>query len=325
MGKLIDGTWLTDEQVRAFEQRQYQESKGRFQRGTALFRHWITPDGAAGPTGNDGFKAEAGRYHLFAALNCPWAHRTLIYRNIKKLEAVISLSLVKPLRSDDGWVFDQESSRFKDELYGLSAMHQLYVQAVSNFTGRVTVPVLWDKQRKTIVSNESSEIIRMFNTAFNNITGDYQNFYPPHLAADIDTLNDYTYHNLNNAVYQTGFARTQEAYNESVVKVFKTLDKLDEQLSKSQFLLGEHITEADWRLFPTLIRFDVGYFSAFKCNIRALRDYRHLSRYLKALYAVPGIADTVDIKVYQAGYHSKNPLRNPHGIVPVGLAPSLFI
>lgn len=323
MGKLVDGKWLTDEQLRAFEESQYQESNGRFQRGTAVFRNWVTADGNAGPTGDAGFKTEEGRYHLFAALNCPWAHRTLIYRSIKRLEGVISLSLVKPLRNENGWVFDHKTTRFKDELYGQAALHEIYVRAVPNFTGRVTVPVLWDRQQETIVSNESSDIIRMFNSAFNEITCDSQNFYPHDLAEDIDKLNDYIYHNLNNAVYQTGFARTQEAYDESVVKVFDALDALEERLAERRFLLGERITEADWRLFPTLIRFDVGYYTAFKCNIRALRDYSNLSRYLKELYAFPGVGKTVDLDIYRAGYNSKSPVRNPYGIVPVGLEPKL--
>lgn len=322
MGKLVDGKWLNDEQLLAFEQEQYKAANGRFQRGTAAFRNWITVDGSAGISGEAGFKAQAGRYHLFAALNCPWAHRTLIYRNVKQLENVISLSLVKPLRTDDGWVFDENNSnnnsRFQDKLFGLSAMHELYVKANSEYSGRVTVPVLWDKQRETIVSTESSEIIRMFNSAFNDITGDQQNFYPAALAQEIDELNDYIYQNLNNGVYQTGFARTQEAYDESVAKVFAALDNLEQRLSSNKYLLGDQISEADWRLLPTLVRFDVGYYSAFKCNLRAIRDYPHLSAYLQNLYAQPGVASTVDLDIYRAGYHSKSPMRNPNGIVPVG-------
>ncbi|MEH6579330.1 MAG: glutathione S-transferase family protein [Amphritea sp.] len=318
MGKLINGQWLTDEQLIDFEQRQYKEAAGRFQRGTAVFRNWVTSDGSAGSTGTAGFKAERGRYHLYAALNCPWAHRTLIYRNLKQLEDVVSLSLVKPLRSEDGWVFDSDLPRFKDDLYGLTALHQLYVKAEPHFTGRVTVPVLWDKQQQTIVSTESSEIIRMFNSAFNGVTGDTQDFYPLHLAGEIDELNGYIFANLNNGVYQTGFARTQEAYDESVVKVFSALDELEQRLSKQCFLLGDSPTEADWRLLPTLVRFDVGYFSAFKCNLKAIRDYPNLSGYLKDLCRQPGVAETVELAIYRQGYHSKSPLRNPYGIVPVG-------
>ena len=318
MGKLIEGKWLTDEELLAFEEKQYGDSNGRFIRGSAVFRNWVTVDGSAGISGKAGFVAQAGRYHLYAALNCPWAHRTLLFRKLKQLDNVVSLSLVKPARTEKGWVFDSSSSRFYDSLHGLDSMYKLYQMADADFSGRVTVPVLWDKQELTIVSNESSEIIRMFNSAFNDITSDKNDFYPAHLAREIDDLNEYIFHNVNNGVYKTGFARTQEAYDESVVQVFCALDRLEERLSTSQFLFGEQTTESDWRLFPTLARFDVGYYSAFKCNIKALRDYPHLSRYLSQLYAIPGIADTVDVDVYRQGYHSISPLRNPHGIVPVG-------
>ncbi|MFT5930788.1 MAG: putative glutathione S-transferase [Oceanospirillaceae bacterium] len=318
MGKLINGQWLDDTQLIEFEKQQYQQSDGHFQRGTAAFRNWITKDGSAGPTGAAGFKAQPGRYHLYAAINCPWAHRTLIYRQLKQLEHVVSLSLVKPLRTDHGWVFDTDESRFTDEIYGFNALHQLYSKAAADYTGRVTVPVLWDKHEQTIVSTESAEIIRMFNTAFNDITGDTQNFYPAQLANEIDELNEYIYANLNNGVYQTGFARSQQAYNESVTKVFAALDQLEQRLSSRRYLLGDQLTEADWRLLPTLVRFDVGYFSAFKCNLKALRDYTHLSRYLKDLCCQPGVANTIELDIYRRGYHSVSPLRNPHGIVPVG-------
>ncbi|PHS20158.1 MAG: glutathione-dependent reductase [Kangiella sp.] len=332
MGKLIDGKWLNDDQIIAFEQQQYKESDGRFQRGTAKFRNWITADGRAGVSGEKGFKAEAGRYHLFAAINCPWAHRTMIYRSVKQLENIVSLSLVKPLRTENGWVFEQEKdvesdkdSRFVDSLYGMSSLYEIYVKSVSDYNGRATVPVLWDKQQNKIVSTESSEIIRMFNTAFNEITGDQQDFYPSQLASEIDELNDYIYQNINNGVYQTGFARTQSAYNESVTKVFAALDKIEQRLSDQQFLLGKKVTEVDWRLLPTLVRFDVGYFTAFKCNIRALRDYPNLSAYLKRLVAIPGVAKTVELDVYRRGYNSVSPLRNPHGIVPIGLEPTFAL
>lgn len=323
MGKLIEGKWITDDKLQEVEAKAYSRSGGKFLRGEAKFRNWITVDGLADKTGEEGFKAEAGRYHLFAALNCPWAHRTLIYRKIKKLENVISLSLVSPLRSDQGWVFSQRESRFQDKLYQLNAMHELYVRAIPDFTGRVTVPVLWDKHRQTIVSNESSEIIRMFNQVFNEITHDEQDFYPQSLANEIDQLNTFIFDNVNNGVYKAGFARTQEAYDEAVSTLFEALDILDARLRHSRYLLGEQITEADWRLLPTLVRFDVGYYSAFKCNIKAIRDYPNLSRYMKDLYHQPGVASTVDFDVYRAGYHSKSPLRNPHGIVPIGLIPNV--
>jgi len=322
MRKLIQGEWITDDKLKALEAAQYQRAGGKFERGTAGFRSWISKDGSAGPSGLAGFKAEAGRYHLFAALNCPWAHRTLIYRKIKSLDSVISLSLAAPARTDQGWVFGSDDARFGDELYGLSAVHELYTRADPAYTGRVTVPVLWDKQRQTIVSNESSEIIRMFNSAFNDITGDHQDFYPGHLAKEIDSLNEVIFNRVNNGVYKSGFARTQAAYTEAVVPLFETLDELERRLSVSRYLLGDEISEADWRLFPTLARFDVGYYSAFKCNLRAIRDYPHLSAYFKNLYAYKGVAETVDFDIYRAGYHSQSDVRNPHGIVPLGFDPA---
>ena len=320
MGKLIEGQWITDEKLKAAEALAYKKSGGNFQRGTATFRHWVTVDGLAGPSGDAGFKAEPGRYHLFAAINCPWAHRTLIYHQVKKLEPLIGLSLVAPLRTDQGWVFKTQDSRFRDELYQMQSLHQLYKRAVPDYTGRVTVPVLWDKRQQTIVSNESSEIIRMFNSAFNHLTGDEQDFYPEKLASEIDELNDYIYQNINNGVYKAGFARTQEAYDDAVTKLFAALDTIEERLSLHRYLSGDQITEADWRLLPTLVRFDVGYYSAFKCNLRAIRDYPNLSAYLRDLYSQPGVASTVDLDIYRAGYHSKSPHRNPHGIVPVGFS-----
>jgi putative glutathione S-transferase len=323
MGKLIQGEWITDDKLKDAEVAAYQRTGGKFERGTAGFRNWITADGSAGPSELAGFKAEVGRYHLFAALNCPQAHCTLIYRKVKNLDKVISISLAAPARTDQGWVFESDGARFGDELYSLSAVHELYTRANAEYSGRVTVPILWDKQRQTIVSNESSEIIRMFNTAFNAITGDDQDFYPKHLAEEIDSLNDVIFNNVNNGVYKSGFARTQEAYSEAVTQLFKSLDELEERLSQSRYLLGDAITEADWRLLPTLARFDVGYYSAFKCNLRAIRDYPHLSAYFENLYAQKGVAETVDFDVYRAGYHSQSPLRNPYGIVPVGFESTL--
>ncbi|MBE1275715.1 glutathione S-transferase family protein [Enterovibrio baiacu] len=317
MGKLVEGRWLTDDALRELEAKEYENAQGRFVRGTAKFRSWVTTTGEAGPSGDAGFKAEAGRYHLFAALNCPWAHRTLIYRQVKKLQDVVSVSLVAPLRTDQGWVFDASNPRFTDELLGLEAMHQLYVKSNPDFTGRVTVPVLWDKKTQTIVSNESSEIIRMFNSAFNDVTGDEQDFYPAALAQDIDALNDWIFNTVNNGVYKAGFARTQDAYSEAVTVLFESLEKIEARLGEQTFLLGDAITEADWRLLPTLVRFDVGYFTAFKCNLKALRDYPNISAYLKTLVKQPGVRDTIDLDVYRRGYNSKSPLRNPHGIVPV--------
>lgn len=324
MGKLIDGNWVTDEALIAAENKQYQQAGGRFQRGRSGFRNWITPDGSPGPSGEGGYRAEAGRYHLFAALNCPWAHRTLIYRQIKGLSELISVSLAAPLRTDQGWVFEAGSERFSEPLYGLSALHKLYVRADEHYTGRVTVPVLWDKQTESIVSNESSEIIRIFNGAFNQLTGNTQDYCPAEQLAEIDELNEFIFSRINNGVYQAGFARTQEAYSEAVTILFEALDTLEARLANQPYLLGETPLEPDWRLLPTLARFDVGYYSAFKCNLRALRDYPRLSDYFKRLYQQPGIADTIDFDVYRAGYHSRSPLRNPHGIVPVGPDPALL-
>lgn len=318
MGKLIEGEWITDEQLVAIEAQQYEKARGRFQRGTAGFRNWITVDGSAGPSGKSGFKAEGNRYHLFAALNCPWAHRTLIYRKVKQLDTIIPISLVAPKRTDQGWVFDPFKDLFKDSLFDLSAMHELYVKSNPTYTGRVTVPVLWDKKTQTIVSNESSEIIRMFNSAFNHLSGNQQDFCPPERLDEINELNDYIFHNINNGTYKAGFARTQEAYDEAVTALFNALDKIEERLSQNTYLLGETITEADWRLLPTLARFDVGYYSAFKCNLKAIRDYPFLSAYFKNLYQQPGISETIDFDIYRHGYHSKSPLRNPHGVIPAG-------
>jgi putative glutathione S-transferase len=323
MGKLIDGRWHTDDQLRDHEARQYQKANGSFQRGTAGFRNWITVDGEAGPSGSAGFKAEAGRYHLFAAINCPWAHRTLIYRNVKKLQDIVGLSLVAPLRNEQGWVFDKSIRRFRDELYDLDAIHRLYVQSDPNYSGRATVPVLWDTKLNNIVSNESAEIIRMFNSAFNEITGDTQDFCPADKLGEIDDLNDFIFNSINNGVYKSGFARSQDAYTEAVITLFEALDELEQTLDKQRYLLGAEITESDWRLLPTLVRFDVGYFSAFKCNLKALRDYPNLSSYLTNLYQQPGVAETVDLDIYRRGYHSKSPLRNPYGVVPVGFESAL--
>jgi len=323
MGKLIKGVWFTDEALAAEEAKAFEQSGGKFERSDAGFRHWITRDGAAGPSGDGGFSAEAGRYHLFGALNCPWAHRTMIYRKIKGLDEIISLTLAAPARTDQGWVFLADSDRFSDPLLGLSAMHELYSRSAPDYTGRVTVPVLWDKQSNRIVSNESSEIIRMFDSEFDEMTGQSARFYPAGLKPAIDELNDYIYHNINNGVYKAGFARTQDAYDSAVTDLFSALDSIEARLQHKRYLLGDDITEADWRLLPTLLRFDVGYFSAFKCNIRAIRDYPRLSAYLQALYEYPGVADTVDFDVYRHGYHSKNPQRNPNGIVPTGFESAL--
>ncbi len=316
MGKLVDGSWLTDEALE--EQRQYAKADGRFVRAATDFRNWVTVDGRPGPTGAGGFPAEAGRYHLYGALNCPWAHRTMIYRVVKDLRDVIGLSLASPRRSDQGWIFDADpTSRFHDPINHAHALHEIYTKAAADYTGRVTVPVLWDCQRNAIVSNESAEIIRMFNGAFNAITGNQTDYAPAALLPEIDALNDLIYRTINNGVYKTGFARTQQAYEEGVRPLFDTLDQLEARLATRRYLLGAHITEADWRLLPTLLRFDAAYYSAFRCNLRRLVDYPNLWAYTRDLYQQPGIADTVDFDVYRRGYHSKSPVRNPYGIVPI--------
>ena len=300
--------WLTDEA--AEEQKKYAGAGGRFERATSDFRHWVTSDGD--------FPAEAGRYHLYGALNCPWAHRAMIYRIVKGLTGIIGLSLAKPQRNDQGWIYDDDpASRFHDPINKITALHELYTRAAPDYTGRVTVPVLWDCQRHTIVSNESAEIIRMFNQVFNAITGNQTDYAPPHLLDEIDALNERIFQTVNNGVYKTGFVRTQGAYDEAVTPLFETLDYLDARLANQRYLLGPQITEADWRLLPTLLRFDAAYYSAFKCNLKRLVDYPNLWPYARDLYQQPGIAEIVDFNIYRRGYHSKSPVRNPLGIIPV--------
>lgn len=312
MGILVDGKWVDDEKDR------FHGKQGEFKRPDSPVRSWVTADGSAGPSGDAGFKAEPGRYHLYVAINCPWAHRTIIYRLIKKLENVISISYLKPVRGEEGWMFDNDSDQHKDHLFNKTYLHEVYTQSHPDYTGRVSVPMLWDKDRNVMVNNESSEIIRMFNEAFNAFTNDTTDYYPEHLRPDIDAVNDMTYRHINNGVYKAGYAMTQDAYNAEIEPMFETLDNLDELLSKQRYLAGDTITEADWRLFPTLIRFDAAYVGAFKCNIRMIKDYTHLSAYMRELYQQPGIADTIDVQAYKDGYYYKNPFRNPLGIVPLG-------
>ena len=313
MGKLLDGKWVDDETGTT-------NADGKFRRSKALLRNWVTADGAPGPTGEGGFKAEAGRYHLYIAINCPWAHRAAIFRKLKRLEDAVSLSICAPRRTDQGWVFDPDEERFHDRLLGAESLHQVYTTARPDYSGRVTVPVLWDKQRRTIVSNESAEIIRMFNGAFGAVSGEDTDYSPPDLTAEIDALNETIYARVNNGVYRAGFARTQEAHEEAATALFDTLDRLDDRLGRSRYLLGDRQTESDWRLFPTLARFDAAYYGAFKCNLRRLIDYPRLWPYARELYQTPGIADTVDLDIYKRGYFSKSAVRNPYGIVPRGPA-----
>ena len=311
MGQLVDGKWSTE---------WYDTSKtgGRFVRSDAPFRNWLTADGSAGPTGEGGFKAEAGRYHLYVALACPWAHRTLIFRAIKGLEDLIDVSIVSPKMPDEtGWTFKDEGST-GDALYGSDHLYQIYQRAKPDYSGRVTVPVLWDKQRETIVNNESSEIIRMLNSAFNGLTGNDDDYYPEALRSRIDEVNARIYDTVNNGVYKSGFATKQAAYEEAVRALFDSLDWIEGILGDNAYLTGDRVTEADWRLFTTLIRFDAVYFGHFKCNIRQISDYPNISHYLKGLLAVPGVRDTVDIDAIKTHYYWSHDRINPTRIVPVG-------
>ena len=313
MGVMISGRWTTDE-----EASQLKFDNGHWQRDVSPIRHWVTADGSAGPSGDAGFAAEAGRYHLYVAWNCPWAHRTILFRRLKGLENIIGLSATTPKRSDQGWVFDNTTDEYRDELFGKDSLWEVYAQAHPAYTGRVTVPLLYDKATGKAVSNESSEIIRMFNSAFDAVGANDLDLYPAQLRDDIDDINAQIYDNLNNGVYKAGFAKTQEAYAEGCNQVFRMLDALDERLARQRYLCGDQPTEADWRLFPTLVRFDVGYHYAFKCNIRRLQDYPNLWPYTRDLYQTPGIPETVFPDLYKAGYHSLSELRNPLGIVPLG-------
>ncbi|KAA8606050.1 glutathione S-transferase [Salipiger aestuarii] len=305
---LRDGKWVAD-----WQPVQAKDDKGGFVRQTSNFRNWVTPDGSAGPTGDGGFRAEPGRYHLYVALICPWASRTLIARTLKRLEDVISVSVVEPELSDQGWRFGDPA-----EAEGASYMHEIYTRADPAISGRATVPVLWDKKRGTIVSNESADILRLLNSGFGELADDNVDLYPADLREEIDALNDRIYPRLNNGVYRTGFATTQEAYEEAFHEVFAMLDELEGRLGHGRdFLIGDRFTEADVRLFVTLVRFDVAYHGLFKCNLRRIADYPALSRYQERILAIPGVRDTVNIDHIKRGYYSIKAL-NPTGIVPLG-------
>lgn len=308
MGLLINGKWV-DQWYKT------EANDGEFKRQESLFRHWITADGGAGPTGEGGFNAEAGRYHLYVSLACPWAHRTLILRHLKGLENAISVSIVEPLMLEHGWAF---STRYPDHLFGMDYLHQLYKRALPGITSRVTVPVLWDKQRNTIVSNESADIIRMFNTAFDQLTGNTADYYPHALRAEIDALNDQIYPAINNGVYRAGFATTQAAYETAYRELFAALDELDQRLATQRYLTGVQITEADWRLFTTLVRFDAVYFGHFKVNQQRLEDYANLPGYVRDLYQQSGVAATVNLPYIKEHYYGSHRGINPTGIVPLG-------
>lgn len=310
---LVEGKWTAD-----WHPVQASDAKGGFVRQVSGFRNWVTPDGSAGMTGEGGFKAEADRYHLYVALICPWASRTLIGRALKKLEDVISVSVVEPALSDQGWHFGDYPGSDRDTLNGADYLHQIYTSADAVYTGRATVPVLWDKERHTIVNNESADILRMLNSGFGVFADDTIDLYPEHLRVEIDALNERIYPRLNNGVYRAGFAITQNAYEEAFADVFGMLNELETRLeSQGPYLFGDRLTEADVRLFVTLVRFDAAYNGLFKCNLRRLADYSRLSRYVKNILAIPGIRGTVNIDHIKRGYYSIKAL-NPNGIVPVG-------
>ena len=307
MGRLVDGKWDT--------RRDKVTAGGRFARPETQFRNWVTVDGSPGLTGEGGFKAEPGRYHLYVSLACPWAHRTLIFRKLKKLTEAISISIVEPHMLAEGWEFNET---WPDHLYGKRALYEIYQMADSGYTGRVSVPVLWDKERETIVSNESAEIIRMLNSAFEAFGDASLDFYPEPKRLEIDSLNAVIYENVNNGVYKAGFAPSQEAYEEAFRALFNTLDELDQRLDEQRFLIGDPLTEADWRLFTTLIRFDAIYYVHFKCNRRRIADYPNLSGYLRDLFQMPGVKDTVDIEHAKQHYYFSHANINPTRIVPLG-------
>jgi len=305
MGLLVDGKW----------QDKWYDTKstgGRFVRRESQFRDWITADGSFG------FKAEPDRYHLYLSLACPWAHRTLIFRKLKKLEDIISISIADPLMEENGWEFTEYPGSISDSLNGSQYLHQIYTAAKSDYTGRVTVPVLWDKEKKTIVNNESSEIIRMLNSEFNEFGDSELDFYPSNLRDEIDRVNLIVYDNINNGVYKCGFATTQEAYEEAFNNLFNTLDHIESLLAEQWYLVGDKMTEADWRLFTTLLRFDLVYYTHFKCNLRRIEEYPRLSNYLKELYQYPGVSETVNFKHIKEHYFKSHKTINPTGIVPKG-------
>lgn len=320
MGLLVEGKWVD-------EWYDTDSTGGRFERDISRFRNWITPDGSAGPTGSSGFNAEADRYHLYVSLACPWAHRTLIFRKLKKLESLIPVTVVEAHMLENGWEFKRPAEQFKgihvkgaqeEPLFGFDFTYQLYQKAHSEYSGRVTVPILWDKKNNTIVSNESADIIRMFNSAFNDITGETTDFYPEELKQEIDVINEFVYHNVNNGVYKTGFSTTQDVYEEEFNRLFDALDQLESRLGKQQWLVGDTLTEADWRLFTTLVRFDAVYVGHFKTNKKRIEDYPNLSHYTRALYQHPGVAETVSIEHIKEHYYYSHDMINPTRVVPKG-------
>ena len=311
MGLLQDGKWVD----RWYDTK---STGGRFRRREAQFRNWITPDGSAGPSGADDFAAETGRYHLYISHACPWAHRTAIFRRLKGLENIVSLSVVHWYMADNGWTFEPDIDVIADPVYNATFLHQIYTAALPEYSGRVTVPVLWDKKRQTIVSNESSEIIRMFNSAFDHLGATEVDFYPSDQRQEIEAINQRIYRDVNNGVYKCGFATTQDAYEDAFHALFETLDWLEERLQHWRYVMGARVSEADWRLFTTLVRFDAVYFGHFKCNLRRIADYPNLSGYLRDLYQVPGVAETVKMDHITRHYYQSHKTINPTGIVPLG-------
>lgn len=312
MGLLVEGKWRD-------KWYDTKSSGGRFVRQVSSFRNWVTLDGSAGPSGKPGFQAEPGRYHLYVAFACPWAHRTLIFRKLKRLEDAITVDVVHPDMGEQGWVFDPSlSGATADTVGGHERLHEVYTAAEPTYSGRVTVPVLWDKEMGTVVSNESSEIIRMFNSAFDRVGAHGPDYYPPNLRAEIDAVNARVYSDVNNGVYKSGFATSQEAYETAAHALFDTLDWLEERLASERFLVGARLTEADWRLFTTLIRFDPVYHGHFKCNLRRIADYPNLSNYVRDLYQRPGVAETVNLEHIKRHYYGSHLAVNPTGIVPLG-------
>jgi len=305
VGYLLQGVW---------HEGWYDTAKagGEFQREASAFRHWISAEGASG------FKAEPGRYHLYVSLACPWAHRTLIFRKLKKLEQVIPLSVVNPFYGSQGWSFQADEDVIPDTVNGFGYLHEVYTSAKTDYSGRVTVPVLWDKQSRTIVNNESAEIIRMMNAEFQAFTDVKTDYYPVELRSEIDAINARVYSDINNGVYRCGFAGSQKAYERAFDRLFTALDEVEARLDRSRYLVGNHLTEADWRLFTTLVRFDAVYYSHFKCNLRRIVDYPNLSNYLRDLCQVPGVSETVNLNHIKRHYYASHTHINPTGIVPKG-------
>jgi glutathionyl-hydroquinone reductase len=318
MGVLIDGVW--HEQQPEPAKTDTARAAGRFERAQTSFRNWVTPDGRPGPTGSDGFSAAAGRYHLYVSLACPWAHRALIMRALKGLEQTIPVSVTHWLMGEQGWTFSPGEGVIPDPLFNSRYLHEIYSRADTHYSGRASVPVLWDQHTQTIVNNESSEIIRMFNSAFDAVGAAPGDYYPRDKREEIDALNARIYDTLNNGVYKAGFATTQSAYEEAVTPLFETLDWLDDILSQSRFLCDDALTEADIRLFTTLVRFDAVYHGHFKCNVRRIVDYKNVWAYTRDIYQIPGIAQTVNFVHIKRHYYQSHTRINPTGIVPVGPA-----